>query len=70
MAYHGKLASDGITTNEEIRGKFRDSNPYDYGCVSNCNAFWYGGTSRIYNDEPYDAEALSKIEPNVFIIKP
>ena len=31
--YHGKLAFDGVTTNEEIRGKFSNGNqnPYDEG---------------------------------------
>ena len=70
--YHGKLAFDGVTTNEEIRGKFSNGNqnPYDEGCGGNCRNFWYGGTSRIYSDQPYDIEAISKIEPNVFVIKP
>ncbi len=54
--YHGKLACEGITTNEEIRGKFGAGrgNPYDLGCAGNCAAFWYGGTSRVYTDEIYD----------------
>ena len=69
-SYHGKLAFQGITTNEDIRGKYAGfaSNPHDRGCSSNCRAFWYGGTSRIYSAVPYDPEALSH-EPNVFIIE-
>lgn len=70
--YHSKLACGGETTNEEIRGKYTAGgvNPYDDGCVSNCRAFWYGGTSRVYAETgEYDAEYLSKIEPNVFVIK-
>ena len=70
--YHGKLACEGITTNEEIRGKFRNGheNPYDEGCTQNCKSFFYGGTSRVYCEGDYDVEALSKIEPNVFVIEP
>lgn len=69
--YHGKLACEGATTNEELRGKFdARGNPYDLGCGGNCSAFWKGGTSRIYPDQgQYDAEALSQAEPNVFVIK-
>ena len=70
--YHGKLACDGITTNEEIRGKFstaNGTNPYDKGCIKNCRAFWYGGTSRIYLKGRYDTRALSLLEPNVFVIE-
>ena len=51
MGYHAKLACEGITTNEELRGKFGrfgSKNPYDNGCKKNCSDFWYGGTSRIY----------------------
>ena len=67
--YHGKLAVAAVTTNEEIRGKFANTgNPYDEGCVRNCRSFWYGGTSRVYLQEPYDTRALSLIEPNVFVI--
>ena len=67
--YHGKLAAVGMTTNEELRGKYGNSlNPHDKGCSGNCKAFWYGGTSRIYSAEPYDIEAV-KNEPNVFIIQ-
>jgi len=59
--YHGKLACEGATTNEELRGKFdARGNPYDEGCSGNCNAFWYGGTSRVYADRgAYDAKSLS-----------
>ena len=69
-AYHGKLAFQGITTNEELRGKFSGSirNPYDRGCSGNCKSFWFGGTSRVYSADPYDIEAV-KNEPNVFIIE-
>ena len=72
MGYHGKLACDGITTNEELRGKFGRlgrKNPYDNGCSKNCKAFWYGGTSRIYIKQEYDIKALSLIEPNVYVIE-
>ena len=59
--YHGKLAIEGVTTNEEIRGKFSNGsiNPYDNGCMKNCSAFWFGGTSRIYGQDEYDVEELS-----------
>lgn len=57
--YHGKLVVTGITTNEEIRGKVSEQNPYDLGCFGNCWAFWYGGTSRVYIEGTYDAESLS-----------
>lgn len=70
--YHGKLACGGETTNEEMRGKYSSAagNPYDDGCFSNCRAFWYGGSSRVYAESgAYDAEHLSKVEPNVFVIK-
>ena len=70
-SYHGKLAFQGMTTNEELRGKYGghgSRNPHDKGCSGNCRAFWFGGTSRIYSAEPYDIEA-AKNEPNVFIIK-
>ena len=69
--YHSKLAVTGTTTNEDIRGKFSNGNknPYDRGCAGNCSAFWYGGTSRVYLGDAYDTEALSKTEPNVFVIK-
>ena len=49
-SYHGKLACEGATTNEELRGKLERGNPYDRGCGYNCYAFWFGGTSRIYAD--------------------
>merc|ERR1712054_157817 len=68
--YHGKLACDGVTTNEEIRGKVAESDVYDEGCMKNCRAFWYGGTSRVYIEGTYDTEALTLVEPNVFVIKP
>jgi energy-converting hydrogenase Eha subunit G len=58
-AYHGKLACSGITTNEEIRGKYNDMNPFDEGCSGNCKAFWFGGTSRVYIDGTYDVKAMS-----------
>ena len=57
--YHCKLACSGVTTNEEIRGNLFNENPYDEGCSANCNAFWYGGTSRVYVDGTYDVKALS-----------
>ena len=68
-SYHGKLACENVTTNEEIRGKFENGNvnPYDQGCSGNCRSFWFGGVSRVYADN-YNIEALSKTEPNVFII--
>ena len=70
--YHGKLACAGVTTNEEIRGKFENGgiNPYDEGCAGNCRAFFYGGTSRVYIEGPYDVKALNVVEPNVFVIEP
>ena len=68
-SYHGKLVCTGITTNEEIRDKFSDDNPYDLGCPGNCRAFWYGGTSRVYIEGEYDAESLSRVEPNVFVME-
>jgi hypothetical protein len=37
--YHGKLACSGMTTNEELRGKYGAGNPYDQGCNRNCEAF-------------------------------
>lgn len=73
MGYHGKLASQGVTTNEEIRGKFGygSVNPHDDGCGGNCKAFWYGGISRVYNTGPYDIKAaVARNEPNIFIIEP
>ena len=71
MGYHGYLACEGVTTNEEIRGKFNNGNenPYDKGCKANCSAFWFGGTSRVYCEAYYDTEALSITEPNVFAIQ-
>ena len=30
--YHSKLAFTGATTNEEMRGKISEFNPYDQGC--------------------------------------
>ena len=70
MGYHGYLACEGVTTNEEIRGKFSGSeNPYNYGCKANCSAFWFGGTSRVYTEAFYDTEVLSITEPNVFVIQ-
>lgn len=70
MSYHGKLAFQGVTTNEEIRGKYSvaSANPHDKGCRGNCKAFWFGGTSRVYGAEPYDVEAV-KHEPNVFVLE-
>ena len=31
--YHSKLACSGATTNEEMRGKISEFNPYDQGCT-------------------------------------
>ena len=67
--YHSKLAIQGRTTNEELRGKYINSNPYDMGCRRNCWAFCYGGVSRVYVKGRYDTETLSAVEPNVFVIK-
>ena len=66
--YHGKLACSGMTTNEELRGKYGAGNPYDQGCNRNCEAFCKSGKSRIFEDN-YDTESLSIIEANVFVIK-
>jgi hypothetical protein len=66
--YHGKLAAGGQTTNEEMRGKYGNGNPYDEGCHKNCRTFCQSGTSRIYSED-YDSEAISKREANVFVIK-
>jgi hypothetical protein len=66
--YHGKLAWSGQTTNEELRGKYNNGNPYDEGCRRNCSAFCSSGTSRIFT-ESYDPEQLSLTEANVFVIK-
>lgn len=66
--YHGKLAINGQTTNEEMRGKYGNGNPYDHGWRSNCRAFCDSGTSRIF-DANYDTERLSIVEANVFVLK-
>lgn len=66
--YHGKLAAGGQTTNEEMRGKYSNGNPYDEGCRQNCRIFCHSGTSRIYS-EHYSTEELSKKEANVFVIR-
>ena len=54
FCYHTRLAFKGITTNEAMRGKHKEHNPYSKGCLGNCRALWFGGTSRIYSVEPYD----------------
>ena len=69
VCYHGRLACKGMTTNEEIRQKYAE-NPFDEGCKGNCKAFWYGGTSRVFTMQEYDEEELSKVEPNIFVLKP
>lgn len=56
--YHGKLGCAGQTTNEEIRGKYGNGNPYDEGCKKNCNTFCQSGTSRIFTDD-YDTRYYS-----------
>lgn len=42
-SYHGKLACNNETTNEEIRGKYGGAlgNPYDKGCSTNCHEFCF-----------------------------
>lgn len=47
-AYHGRLGCLGMTTNEEIRGKYEENgNIYDMGPKVNCQALCFGGTSRV-----------------------
>ncbi len=67
--FHVWLACDGMTTNEDLRGKFsRDGvNPYNKGIRMNCYAFWYGGSSRLLNAASNTNVDISQ-EPNVFII--
>ena len=68
--YHSELAVTGKTTNEAIRGKYnKGGNPYDEGCRKNMGAFLFGGTSRVFVNEPYNLEYFNKLEPNVFVIK-
>ena len=67
--FHAINACKNVTTNEEIRGKVVNGNPYDKGCKRNCREFCYGGTSRV-RSQGYNIESASGVEPNVFIIKP
>jgi hypothetical protein len=58
-----------------MRGKYDNGNIYDDGCCHNTVAFCYGGTSRVLKsskideDEEYNVNHLSQVEPNVFVIK-
>jgi hypothetical protein len=56
--YHSKLAIEGQTTNEELRGRYAGGNPYNLGCRGNCHAFCSPGQSRLLTED-YDVEALS-----------
>ena len=39
FCFHCKLAGCGETTNEELRGKFAQGNPFDEGCTRNWKVF-------------------------------
>jgi hypothetical protein len=48
--YHGTLACKNKTTNEDIRNKYAKygDNIFDQGgCSKNCQAFCFGGQSRM-----------------------
>jgi len=55
-----------------MRNKYHQygGNPFDDGCVANCKAFCFGGSSRVLRrqDQVYREEEVDKLEPNIFII--
>lgn len=65
---HCYIALSGQTTNEDLRGKLRDGNPYNQGVTANCRSFCSSKKSRIF-EQDYDPEALTHLESNVFVIK-
>jgi hypothetical protein len=68
-SYHGSLACNNKTTNEDIRNKYAKygNNVFDQGgCKKNCTAFCFGGESRILTQQEYKDELISLKEPNVY----